>query len=873
MTSGLTQEAADSRAALVEVEEYLIFLDLTTGVDTARSRTEIRFGCRAPGATTFADIDAVAVHEILLNGAQADPGSVADGRLALTGLLASNTLSVDATVLVTRDGSGLTQYTDPADGSRYVLVNCFPTAAPSVFCCFDQPDLRAAITLIVTLPAGWTCVSNGEALHRPADGAAGVWRFSTVAAMKPYEFTLCAGPYITVPDDTGPDDTGPDGTGPNRAAQAAAAPDGAGPDAQRATRLSVRCRGAMADSAGLRRISGIVAAALGYYEWFLGLRCPYDRVDIVFAPELRAVAMQLPAVMYVSEGLLQRAGDPGDHQVAEILAHEAAHLWFGCLVEGRWWDDLWLAEATASYLSYQAATAALGQPDAWADFGMRGRADAYQADTLPSTQPVSSPVATAAHALTRPPSISYSKGAAAIRQLAALIGDAAMRAGLRDYLLSNAWSTASLADVIDCLSRASDCDLTEWAAQWLTRPGVNTLRPEIVAGPDGMLTSLAIVQERPAVDPAGPLRTHRLTIGVYQPDGAGLRRSRSIDLTVHGDWTHVPELTGSPVPAAIVLNDTDLTFATIGFDAESWQALVAAALDLADPVAESVCWTAAWQLVQGARLDAAEFAAIVARRIISRRPVTAFDRLLERAIACADFYAVPSRRAAGRRQLAAAALSTAEQAEPGGREQRVLARAYASCADSEAQLGLLRLWLDGRSLPAGLALDLTLRASIIATLSAGDQATEDDLAAYAADDPVAGDIRLATWRGLRPDQQAKEIAWAGALLPGQAPRLALAHAQGLWVPGQEHLMAGFRERYFAHALPAVRQHDARTAQRLARTLYPVTLADADTLAATASELAGTDPGDPIYAILLEQHAVVQRMITARTAFSHLTALG
>ena len=849
MATGLTRAAAARRAALLQVESYQIFLDLTTGVDTARSRTEIRFSCREPGATTFADIDAVAMHEVVLNGMPVNPGSVTDGRLPLSGLTASNTLTVDATVELTHSGRGLTQYTDLADGSRYVIANCFPTAAPSVFCCFDQPDLRAAVTLIVTLPASWTCVANGEVLHRPADGTAGVWRFSTVLAMKPYEFTLCAGPYVTVPVVTA--------QVPSRSPGEL--------EAASPTRLTVRCRPTLASSPGLARASAIVGAALRYYEQLLGMRCPYDKLDIVFAPELGPPAMELPAVMYVSETLLQRAADPGDDHVAVVLAHEAAHLWFGCLVEAGWWDDLWLAEAMASYLSYAAATAVLDQPDAWAEFGMLGEASAYQADGLPSTQPISSPVGSAAHALTRPTAITYSKGTAAIRQLAVFIGDESMRAGLHDYLSRHAWLTASLADMMDCLSRASGCDLAQWAAQWLTQPGVNVLRPEIVAGPDGVLTSLAIAQDPPETNPAGPLRTHRLTVGIYQPTDSGLRCDRRVDVTVSGDWTHVPELTGMPMPAAVILNDADLTFATIGIDSQSWQALVASAMDLGDPLAESVCWTAAWQKVQRAELDAAEFAAIVARRMIIGQPIVGFEQLLARAITGTDFYAGPADRAAGRQQLAAAALSAAERAQPASRHQGVLARAYATCADSGAQLDLLRFWLGGRSLPTGLAPDLELRGRILATLSAHGEATDDELAAYVADDPVAGDIREASWRAMRPDRQAKQTAWAAALAAGQPPRLARAHAEGIWVAGQEHLMGEFRDRYFAEALPAARRHDARTAQRLARALYPVTLADPDTLAATRIELASTDPADPTHAILLEQHAMLQRMITARAA--------
>ena len=357
MQTGTTADEAAARSRLLAVESYSVFLDLTHGGDTAWSRTEVRFRCREPGATTFANLDAAAVPEVMLNGRRLDPQSLSLGRFPLTDLAAENTLVVSAWVHLARSGSGLTQYTDHADGTCYVLANCFPTAAPTVFCCFDQPDLRAPITLIVTLPAGWTCISNGQVLHSPADRAAGVWRFATVVSMKPYEFTLCAGPYVTAP-------TAIDGSA-----------DG--------TQLSVHCRPALTDSPGLARTADLVAAALRHYEQTLGVACPYRKLDIVFVPDFPVKAMQLPAVMYVSESLLRRAADPEDHFVGMILAHEAAHLWFGCLVEGRWWDDLWLAEALATYLSIGAVSQARGADAAWAEFGMSGKASAYLADGLP----------------------------------------------------------------------------------------------------------------------------------------------------------------------------------------------------------------------------------------------------------------------------------------------------------------------------------------------------------------------------------------------------------------------------------------------------------------------------------------------------------
>jgi aminopeptidase N len=828
---------------LLAVESYSVFLDLTDGGDTVRSRTEIRFRCRERGATTFANLDAVAVHEVTLNGEPLDPKSVTDGRLPLQGLAADNALTVDATVALSRSGSGLTQYTDPADGHTYVLANCFPTAAPTVFCCFDQPDLRATITLIVTLPAGWTCISNGEVLHSPADGAAGVWRFSTVVSMKPYEFTLCAGPYVTAP-----------------------ASDDAIADA---TQLTVHCRPTLASSPGLTRIAGLVAAALRHYEQLLVVPCPYDKLDIVFAPELGPLAMQLPAVMYVSETLLQRAADPQDNHVAVVLAHEAAHLWFGCLVEGRWWDDLWLAEALATYLGVNAASEALGAASAWAEFGMSNKASAYQADGLPSTQPVSSPVDSASDALTRPAPITYAKGASVLRQLAALIGPDTMHLGLRDYLTTYAWLTTSLTDLIGCWSRAIGRDLAGWATEWLQQPGVNTLRPEITVGPDATVTSFAVVQEPPQLDGAGPLRTHMLTIGIYDLDGSQLTRRRRIGVTVSDEWTHIPELTGSPMPAAIILNDADLAFATIRLDRVSWRSLVACAMDVSDPLAEAVCWNAAFDMVQAAELEAAEFAAVVARRMTAGNPVVGLDQLLDRAVAAADLFADATGRAAARRQLAAAALTAAELAQPASRDQRILARGFATCADSPAQRDLLRFWLGGRSLPTGLVVDLELRARILVTLAAHGQATDDDLTAYEADDPVGGDIVRATCNARHPSPAAKEATWAAALDADQPPRLALAHARGFWVPGQEDLLDGFRDRYFTEALPALRRLDGRTIQRLGTALYPATLVDKATLAATDAELDRVQPTDPTLPILLEQRALICRAMAARAAATTL----
>ena len=155
--------------------------------------------------------------------------------------------------------------------------------------------------------------------------------------------------------------------------------------------------------------------------------CPSRKYEIVALPDVPFRAASVPGLMLVSEDLLARLADPDDDFAVMIAAHEVAHLWFGALVGMRWWDDLWLEESLATYLSEWTDAG-------WTSFSYDEKPRALRADELPTTQPVSSPVATMAQARDRPNAITYVKGTAAVRQLAALIGPDTVTRGLADYL-------------------------------------------------------------------------------------------------------------------------------------------------------------------------------------------------------------------------------------------------------------------------------------------------------------------------------------------------------------------------------------------------------------------------------------------------------
>jgi aminopeptidase N len=839
----LTETGARVRAALLDVRSYDVFLDLSAGAaGPVRSRTEIRFGCREPGAATFAELTA-AVTSAVLNGRAVGPA--ADGRLGLPGLAAENLLVVEAEVADSGAGPGLTWFTDPADGASYLLYMGYPTKAPTVWACFDQPDLTATTTLSLALPAGWDVLSNGSVTERPPAGQPGMWRFGPVRGTRTYDLTIAAGPYVE-------DWRGAGG-------------------AEGSVRMSIWRRPSLAGAdgvAGLTRFAETAQRALEYYERTLGVPCPYPKYDIGFVPRLSALAVSIPGLMLVNESLLARMADPDDDFVAMVCAHEVSHLWFGCHVSMRWWEDLWQDEAMATYMSYTA----LGDVDAWTAFCYREKPRAYQADALPGRQPVSSPVASVADALFRLPALTYSKGAAVIRQLAALIGDDALRAGLADFMRRFGGGSAELADLIACWSRSSGRDLRGWADEWLRTEGASTLRGVVVAAPDGTIGSLTVRQDEP--------RTHRIGIGLYDRpgvSGSGLRRRRVISAEISGAVSEVAVPAGEAVPDALVLNDGDLSYAEISFDPGTLEALARAAMEVGDPLTEAVCWNAAWRMVTAGSpatgaLAAADFAGLVIRRLAGSvsLPVAGVEVLLERAVTAADLYTAGAERAGLRAAIASACLDSVSASAAGSPRQRALAAGFAASAHSAEQLALVRLWLDGGSRPDGLAVDGDLRGSLLRTLAACGLAADDDLDALVAADPVAGEQNRATCRALRPDAAAKQQAWAAALADSQDWRMALASARGIWVPGQEELLgrswlAEYRDRYFAEALPVIDSREVPVMRHLARALYPATLAEPETLAATATALErGHLLSHGLRLVLLEQEAILGSVLAARS---------
>ncbi len=138
---------------------------------------------------TFVDLKPTSVRSIVLNGRPVDAELLERGRLPIETVAGANELVVDAVMPFRNDGEGLHRSVDPADGQHYVYGMSFMDAAPTIFACFDQPDLKAPYTFHVTAPIGWTVVGNapGEEVEP------GAWEFETTQPLSTYFVTIVAG--------------------------------------------------------------------------------------------------------------------------------------------------------------------------------------------------------------------------------------------------------------------------------------------------------------------------------------------------------------------------------------------------------------------------------------------------------------------------------------------------------------------------------------------------------------------------------------------------------------------------------------------------------------------------------------------------------
>ncbi|MFI5085580.1 MAG: aminopeptidase N [Actinomycetales bacterium] len=846
----LTRAEARERATLLAVDSYAVTLDLTRGGRTFGSTTVVRFNAE-PGSTTFIDAFTDTVHEVTLNGVALDPAEVSDGvRIQLPSLAAANVLTIVADALYTNTGEGLHRFVDPVDQEVYLYTQFEVADSRRMFAVFEQPDLKASFTFNVTAPAHWDVISNSPT---PAavdagpgtDGSArSTWAFGATPRISSYITALIAGPYQSVRGEV----TSSSG---------------------RTVPLGVFARKSLMQYLDAENIFTLTRQGFEFFEAQFGAPYPFEKYDQLFVPEFNAGAMENAGAVTILESYVFRSKvtDATIERRAITILHELAHMWFGDLVTMRWWNDLWLNESFAEFMSTLAAAENTVYKNAWTTFSSLEKSWAYRQDQLPSTHPIVAEIRDLEDVLVNFDGITYAKGASVLRQLVAWVGQEKFMTGVRAYFAAHSWGNTELADLLGELETSSGRDLKDWSAKWLETAGVNTLRPELSTGADGTISSFAVLQSAVADYPT--IRPHRAAIGFYDLNAAGkLERTHRVELDVDGERTDVRELAGLRRPALILLNDDDLAYAKVRLDDVSLATAQAHLKNFEQSLPRTLVWASAWDAARDGETPASAYVRLVLANIGYESDSTVVTVLLRQLTTALMFYLAPGHRDELTEQAGDTLWSLAQDATAGSDSQLQFVKSFAALSRTSSQLATVASLLEGSAELPGLAIDQDLRWELLTALVAGGTAAEADIAAEQERDATqTGQLAATQARAAIPTAEAKAAVWRDVVeasdMPTASQRAAIA---GFSRVHDVSLLEPFAEKYFAaiRDVWSSRTHD--TSSGIVNGFYPSQPATQSTVDATDAFLDQLGDQTPaLRRLVLENRDGVVRALRAQAA--------
>src|SRR5690349_9873766 len=325
------------------------------------------------------------------------------------------------------------------------------TDARRAFPCWDEPDFKAVFSITLVLDRALTAVSNSAVSSEAIEGEKKVVRFADTIKMSTYLVAFIVGRIE------------------------ATAPTFVGKTPLRLWTVP-----------GKSHLTGfgqdIAAASLQFFEHYYGIPYPSEKLDLLAIPDFASGAMEnLGAITFRETALLvdQQTGTHAElERVADVVAHENAHMWFGDLVTMSWWNGLWLNEAFATFMEMLAVDAWKPEWKRWDSFGI-SRAAAFSVDGLASTRPIEYPVRAPKDADAMFDILTYEKGASVLRMLEQHIGPTVFRDGVRQYLRTHAYDNADTKDLWTALGTVASQPVPELMNGWIFQPGFPLVTAEI----------------------------------------------------------------------------------------------------------------------------------------------------------------------------------------------------------------------------------------------------------------------------------------------------------------------------------------------------------------------------------------------------------
>ena len=477
-------------------------------------------------------------------------------------------LSFDGLINDRMQGFYVSRYPTPSGEDAHVVATQYAaTDARRAFPCWDEPDLKATYEVSLTVREGDLALTNTPEVGRePADPGFVRVSFAPSMSMSTYLLAILVGPMAL--------------------------------SAPTLTRGGIPVRTvARPDRLGMTDYPGEVGAfTLDWYAEYYDRPYPERKSDQVALPDFAQGAMENTGLVVYRETLLlldpETATIDERRRVAEVIAHENAHMWFGDLVTMRWWNGIWLNEAFATFMSYLCLDA---MEPTWKVFDtvLTARVRAFEVDSLATTRPIEFPVGSPAEANGMFDILTYTKGGAVLRMIEQWLGRETFRDGIRGYLATHAYGNTETHDLWDALAAASGEPVRHVAEPWVFQPGYPAVSVAL-AGDRVRLTQRRFSPSLPDATSTWPIP---LTIRQFSPAGETIER-----VVVEADGLELPL---AHPDAMIVVNAGSTAYVRTLYDDELRARLVARAQIDLSPAERLSLVDDAWAVVVagGATID------------------------------------------------------------------------------------------------------------------------------------------------------------------------------------------------------------------------------------------------------------------------------
>lgn len=342
------------------------------------------------------------------------------------------TLAIEFTAPLNKQLQGL--YKVSHEGVPYAMTQMEPVSARYAFPGFDEPSFKVPFDLSLTIPSDDQGVANTAQIKEEKAGAG--WKtltFSTTKPLPTYLVAFAVGPWDVV---KGPDIT---------------------PTQFRSTATPLRGIAAKGEGHRMEHVLGETNAIIHTLEDYYGFGYPYDKLDLLAAPDFSAGAMENAGLVTFRDWLLLIDKDSAAQYVRgsfNVNAHELAHQWTGDTVTMAWWDDLWLNEAFATWMQQKVTTKV--HPEYRADLDrVRGAQGAMNNDSLVSARKIRQPITGNGDIETAFDGITYQKGAAVLGMFEGYVTDPVFQKGMRAYIQKHKFGNATADDLIDAIAEAA----------------------------------------------------------------------------------------------------------------------------------------------------------------------------------------------------------------------------------------------------------------------------------------------------------------------------------------------------------------------------------------------------------------------------------